>query len=64
MNKHYYKHICKWYPVCPMKEFYEEEKLIRNGLNYIVKEVGKTVFVIRWKKVEKLIQIGCFLMEV
>lgn len=40
----------------------KKDNWIGNGLNCIIKETGKAVFVIRWGKMERHIQIVCFYM--
>ncbi len=33
--------VCKWYPVCPLKFYYEQGKLDEIGIKVIVLQVGK-----------------------
>ena len=40
----------------------KKENWIKSGLNFIVKEIGRAVYVFTWKKKENRIRIVCFRM--
>lgn len=33
--------VCKWYPVCPLKFYYEQRKLDEKWVKIIVLQIGK-----------------------